>query len=645
MPVRTLRRAVEPVIAAPRAHQPMPANDRQPVRYARWDGGPIHVVKGVLSGWPYVLEPDEIHAAMAWYDDANLVHLVTAELDWIWVTWSVGFPVEDEARQQRLVADYIADCHRLGVRVTAYLSMANVFPDAWRRRGRPAIDEWLQRDAQGRPIPYGAADYAGAPSRFLACLRHPGWREYLLAQVRSSLAAGVDGIIYDNVGSGCQCDRCAAAFRTYSLDRAGRAFGELPDFGHAAAGLAAKVQRVVGLRATGPEPDEQAGLLWRSFVDRLLADSLADLAAAAHALRPDVLVYANNNVDMGTLAYPAADVVSTEDGREPGIATDGTAVENAALFRLAAASSDGWRPVRVESAVGHGMVAVDELGWSRFIPMAPRAQQRAIAEAAMYGASAEINPEGYLKGGLSRGDDWALDTWRAIGRYHAFLAAHPDLYTGARSIATTAVVVPDSWPDGDALRKDLLGALVAGGVDFDVVLDRQLSTDALLPYRIVLLADVPVIGDQAGEALGEAVRRGSTVLATPGSGRLAPTLLPAADELVRRVPGLRRTVEVDRPDALAGELLALSDSLFRVSTDGRIVWQVRRTNASLLVHLLNLGDVPVDAIALGGFGAGLPGVFSPDPVAPDVQASGTDLRVRGLDLYAVLQFDGHGSPA
>lgn len=615
----------------------------EPVRYARWDGGPIHVVKGMLSGWPYVQEPDEIQAAMDWYDDANLVHLAAAGLNWIWVTWSVGFPPQDEASQQRLLTDYIAKCHSQGVRVTAYMSMANVFPEAWRRRGRPEIDEWLQRDAQGRPIPYGAAEYVGEPSRYLACLKHPGWREYLHCQVRSSIAAGVDGIIYDNVGSGCQCERCESAFRSYSHARSGRAFGDLPDFGHVAAGLIAKVQRVVGVRPAGSMPDEQAGLLWRSFVDRLLADSLADLATAAHALRSDVLVYANNNADMGTFAYPAADVVSTEDGHESGIATDGRPVENGALFRLLVASSDGWRPMRVECGVGHGMVAVDELGWSRFVPMAPRAQQRSIAEAAMYGASAEINPEGYLKGGLSRGDDWALDTWRAIGRYHAFLAAHADLYAGTSSTATTAVIVPDSWPDGDPLRMNILSALVAGGVDFDVVLDRQLSGDSLRPYRIVLLADVPVIGDPAAGVLGDAVRRGSTVLATPGSGRLTLALLPAADDLLERVPGVRRTVEVDRPDELAAVLARLSETPCRVSMSGPIVWHVRRREGSLFLHLLNLGVAPVEAIALTGFGRRLPDVASPDPVAPRVQLNGTDLQVVGLDLYAVLTFVERGS--
>lgn len=615
-----------------------PTPSREPIRYARWEGGPIHIVKGLLSGWPYVQEPDEIHAAMDWYDDANLAHLAGAELNWISVTWSVGFPPEDEVWQQRMLSDYIAKCHRQRVRVTAYMSMANVFPDAWRRRAWPDIEEWLQRDAQGRPIPYGAAEYIGEPSRYLACLKHPKWREYLLGQVRSAIAAGADGIIYDNVGSGCQCDRCESAFRAFSLARSGREFENLPDFGHTAVGLVDKVQRVVGIQPAGSKPDEQAGWLWRSFVDQLLADSFAELATAAHALRSDVLVYANNNIDMGTLAYRTADVVSTEDGHEPGIAKDGTPVENGALFRLLVASSDGRRPMRVECAVGHGMATIDELGWSRFVPMAPRAQQRSIAEAAIYGAAAEINPEGYLKGGLSRRDDWALETWRAIGRYHAFLAANPDLYAGTRSTATTAVVVPDSWPDQDPLRKSVLGALVASGVDFDVVLDRQLSDHSLRPYRVVLLVDVPVIGASAAELFAGAARRGSIVLATPGSGRLTSTLVPAVDDLSQRMPSVRMTAGVDRPDELAAVLEQLSDTPHRVSASGRIVWQVRRRDGNLFVHLLNLDDVPVATITLTGFGRRLPYVFSPDSVAPGVQASGTHLQVVGLDLYAVLKF-------
>ncbi|HZC32715.1 MAG TPA: hypothetical protein VE640_05455 [Candidatus Bathyarchaeia archaeon] len=622
-----------------RIHEPV-VNAPGMVRYARWDGGRIHVVKGILSSWPYILEPDEVQAALDWYDESTVALIEQAALNWIWVTWSVGFPPEDEALQQRQLEGYIATCHDRGVRVTAYVSLTNAFPDAWRRRGQP-IDQWLQRDAQGRGIPYGAVTYASEPTRYLVCLRQPAWQAYLHRQVRSAVAAAVDGVLYDNVGSGCQCARCEAAFREYGRDVAGRDFDRLPDFGHAASGIVDKVQRVVGVVPSGPPPDEQAAWLWRRFVDQTLAEQFAELAAVAHGLNPDVLVYANHNLDMGTLAYPAADVVSTEDGREPGLADDGSRLHNGGLLRALVASSDGRRPIRIEYAVGHGRGAsdaADKVGNSRFSPMAARSQQRSIAEAAMLGVTTEINPEGYLKGGLSRGDPWAVETWRAIERYHRFLADHPQLYVGAVSTATTAVVVPDRWPDADPFRMRILDAIAATGPDFDVVLDRQLSPARLARYDIIFVADIPVVTDEAAAALASAAERGATVVATPGSGRLTPTFEPAAVDLSARVPTIRIAPAASDARAVSDMLGAMAATPHRIEGPASLIRLVRRRGSRILVHLLNLGDEPIGPITLSGFGDLAPEVYSPDDAKPVAERSTDGIRVTSLDLYAVLAF-------
>jgi hypothetical protein len=582
-----------------------------------------------------------MQAALDWYDESTVALIEQAAVNWIWVTWSVGFPPEDEALQQRQLQRYIATCHDRGVRVTAYVSLTNAFPDAWRRRGEP-IDQWLQRDAQGHGIPYGAVTYASEPTRYLVCLRQPDWQAYLHRQVQSAVVAGVDGILYDNVGSGCQCSHCEAAFREYGLDVAGRGFDRLPDFGHAASGIVDKVQRVVGVVPSGPPPDEQAAWLWRRFIDQTLADQIAELADVAHGLRPDVLVYANHNLDMGTLAYPAADVVSTEDGREPGLADDGGRLENGGLLRALVASSDGRRPIRMEYAVGHGRGASDtedDVGNSRFIPMAPRSQQRSIAEAAMLGVTTEINPEGYLKGGLSRGDPWAVETWRAIERYHRFLADHPQLYVGAVSTATMAVVVPDRWPDADPLRTRILDAIVATGLDFEVVLDRQLTPTRLAPYAVILVADVPVVTEEAAAALASAAERGATVVATPGSGSLTPAFATAAVPLSARVPAIRIGPPATDPMALSQLLGAMAAPPYRIIGPGSLIQSVRRRGSGILVHLLNLGDEPIGPIMLSGFGDVAPEVYSPDDAKPVAERSTDDIRVTSLDLYAVLAFE------
>jgi hypothetical protein len=422
---------------------------------------------------------------------------------------------------------------------------------------------------------------------------------------------------------------------------AGRDFDRLPDFGHTSIGIVDKVQRVVGVKPAGPRPDEQAGWLWRRFIDDSLAEAIEGLAALAHTMRPSVHVYANHNVDMGTLCYPAADVVSTEDGREPGLAADGTHLQNGGLLRAVVASSDGRRPMRMEYGVGHGRGpadVADEVGNSRFIPMSPRSQQRSIAEAAMYGVTAEVNPEGYLKGGLQRGDAWAFETWAAIERYHDFLASHEGLYIDTVSAATTAVVVPDRWPDDDPLRMNMLAALVAAGLDFDVVLDRQVSDERLANYDLILVADVPVVPDDVAAVLASATERGATVRATPGCGRLTSTYAPATASLSDRQPGIGVAAHTTDLDAFSRSMIELATTPYRIASEGPLIQAVRRSGSRTVVHLLNLGDVPVGPITLSGFGSGPVEASSPDPTSPVVECEGEDLRLSELDLYAVLDF-------
>lgn len=624
-------------VAMPEPTSPVPEWARaEHVRYARWDGGPLEVAKGILSGWPYLLEPDQIYATTNWYSDASLPLLAEADINWIWVTWSVGFSPEDEAWQQEILSKYVRSCHDVGVRVTAYISIANLFHDSW--LVRPEASDWLQRDAQNQPIPYGAAKYSGATTRFLACLSHPGWLAHLAAQIEGALDAGVDGIMFDNAGSGCQCVRCGAAFRTFAMERSGRQFGELPDFGHAAFGLIDLVQRVLGTKPVGVKPDEQAVWLWRTFMIELLDRTLGELAAVARRLRPNVLVYVNHNVDMGTLAFASSNAVSSEDAREPGVHADGSVIQNGGLLRLLTASAEGRRPVRVEFSAGHGGKQADQIGFSRFRPMSSRAQQRSIAEAAMHGASAEVMPEGYLLGGLVRGDGWARDIWTAIGRYHLFLAEHPTLFAGTESTAEIAVVVGDRWPDDRPLRLGLLEHLSRAGLDFDIVYDRQLRAGVLERYELVLLADVTRLSDDAIEVLRSAVASGVRVLTPPGSGRIGErfeTQPPLRD----RVPGIEMTSSVDRPSEILSQIEGVTTP-FLLASSSPIVTRLTRapTSGNFFAHLLNLGDREVDTITIVDPGSGLPIVHTPDANRPEVTATHGAIRIRNLDLYAILEF-------
>ena len=129
-------------------------------RYARWDGGNLDVVKGFLSGWPHWREPDQVLAVANWYEPRNVELVKMAHLNWIWVTFSNGFSLESERPQQERLAEFIAACHREGIHTTAYMSIANMFPDDMFRR-EPQSRQWLAQGKDGKPVPYGAGQLRG----------------------------------------------------------------------------------------------------------------------------------------------------------------------------------------------------------------------------------------------------------------------------------------------------------------------------------------------------------------------------------------------------------------------------------------------------------------------------------------------------
>ena len=94
---------------------------------------------------------------------------------------------------------YIDECHRQGIRVMAYESIANMFwEDMY--QNVPESRAWPYIGKDGKPVPYGAGDYTkmGRVTRYMADLENPQWRAYLRRRIDLAFDAGADGVMYDN---------------------------------------------------------------------------------------------------------------------------------------------------------------------------------------------------------------------------------------------------------------------------------------------------------------------------------------------------------------------------------------------------------------------------------------------------------------
>src|SRR5215469_16558265 len=410
--------------------------------FARWDGGPIEVSKGALSGWPGFVVPDSqvIYATNHLYDSGTIPLLENAHVNWIWVTWSVGFSNQTEETQQLLVQKFIEECHRQGIHVTAYLSIANMFWEDMFEQV-PQSRDWILR-INGQPVPYGAADYAavGRVTRYMADLSLEAWQEYTLARVVAAVNAGADAIVFDNSSS----------------------------------------------------------IYPRELLEQFTARALAE----ARKSNPQVLLSSNYSRDL-IIAARSENAITSEEGWEPGLFTspgpppdrwnsspgfvsvsEGLLVLNAGLLRALWAVSEGVRPVAVEYSNRHT--------GDRFLNTLPAAHQKlALAECAAFHAANEQYHESLTLRDLFYGQEPAKENWDAVAQYNSFLQKYAQYYQEPASLAGVAVIV-------DAKVSDLafLNSLAARNLIYDVVFEQDAISGNLARYRIVIAA--PSVAVRAG---------------------------------------------------------------------------------------------------------------------------------------------------
>jgi hypothetical protein len=444
------------------------------ISFARWDGGPIETAKAFLSGWPGFNppSPDHLYAMTNWYDRRTVKLLHEAGVRMIWVTFSNGFSIPTERRQMELVRGYIEECHRQGIRVMAYQSIANMF---WEDMFEcvPESKDWVAKRPNGEPQSYPSGDYTkmGRITRYMADMSKPGWREYLRKRVDLAIDAGADGVIYDNNS-------------THLLE----VYGEI--YAHAASRKADFL------------------LMGNFHTDTYAFNRVVNAMTTEDGREPGVFAEEN---------------LRAERSRDSLVRVDaGYLINNVGLLRAHSALSQGWKPVMIENG---GRVVGSRLE----SPVSGRGHQLAMAEAMSFNVAHELVVEGGFARSLWFEDPEALKIWRAIGRYNRFFANHEQYYVGAHPVASVAMVLDDR-SDG----VPLLNGLAARGVLYDVLYEHDLTPERLRPYAAVAVVSTAKIRPQAAAVLDNYAARGRKLYRDlPPMDELAAALNAAGPQPVR----------------------------------------------------------------------------------------------------------------
>jgi len=143
------------------------------VRFARLDGGAIETQKTLRSDWASRFTPQDREILANLYGthaDRMIDLLVQAKINFVWVTYSVGFSWQDEKAQRVAVRELVKKLHAHGIKAAAYVCAISIF---WESlfKDDPQSVRWIMLGSDG--IPYRYSDGRDV-MRFVADIHSPG---------------------------------------------------------------------------------------------------------------------------------------------------------------------------------------------------------------------------------------------------------------------------------------------------------------------------------------------------------------------------------------------------------------------------------------------------------------------------------------
>jgi hypothetical protein len=519
-------------------------------RSARWDGGPLEAEKGVLTGWLNYTPDDPrqiLQATRDWYNPKTIEFLKTGHINWAWVTWSNGFSPQTEEKQWDLLRRYIRLCHQNNIRVTAYVSIANIFwKDMFEKL--PESIAWVERDFQGGPRFYTH------PNRYMADIADPHWLELQRTRFEAAARAGADAFWIDNTFSYLGQQNV-----TRFIDS-----------------MYAAVSKI-NPRIVIMSNYNQAIYTWAHLQNAVTTEDgdepgfyPADPPASRMVTNAGLLRY---QFGIGEGWRPVSVEYTSRHQQDP------TATP---------ATPGKWRDRQTA-------------------PMAPAKWQLSIAESAMYGVSYELYFEGIFLRDLYFGEPKAVENLRAIGAYNEFLEHNEEYYLEPESVARVAIL-SDTTDAVVPYLNELSKTNLNYDVLFNYQSPRP---ELIARYKAIVLPGTNPLSARWCEVLAKWVENGGTLIAAGDASIFPPGPAGAEQDFglgpllgisKRSIPETMREKSRGKgwgvyfpnlpsaPDTASALRQRLGDTeLVKVEAPSFVLSNVTRQSARgrLVVHLLN----------------------------------------------------------
>jgi len=428
-------------------------------------------------------------------------------------------PEMEDAKRAAVIA------HRYGLKVDSYIQWNTLMYETFFAE-EPAAKDWIQRDAEGRPIllAYGFEQ----SFRYHPCFSNPNYLAYLQRVVRYAVEqVKTDFIHFDNFDlnpepESCHCNYCTRGFRDYEkakytpaqrLERFG--FDNLDYINPPIWNAENPPAKMDAIR----DPVIQEWIAYRCYE---MSEALRQIAAYARSLNSEVAIEVNPHGITGeNRAWEAGldhaqflkwtDAFWTEEPNVPGLKSDGRLITRIRSYKLARA----FHNILLPYVVGDKVAFSEALAFNQTIGFAG------------------VDP---------------LDS--ETERFIRFYRNHRNLYVGAEDDSSVAVL--RSYPSityhnaraqlGAILVEQ---ALIQARIPFRLIFDEPLPD--LSQFKVLILPDSECLSDSQLAAIRTFVSNGGGLVALGEAGLYDEWLRP------RLAPGLKELLPSQEPAHGFGE--------------------------------------------------------------------------------------------
>ena len=430
-----------------------------------------------------------------------------------------GFGMAAEKPEMEDAVRAAAIAHRLGLKVDSYIQWNTMMYETFFAE-EPRAENWVQRDAYGRPI---LLTYGYQQSyRYRPCFKNQEYLDYLKKIVRFAVEdVKTDFIHFDNFDlnaepDSCRCPWCVRGFRAflkekYTPARRKERFGfENVDYVNPPQW---NQQNPPGRMEIIFDPAIQE---WIDFRCQFMAGALRQMAEYAKSMNPEVVIEVNpHGITGGNRAWEAGldharilkstQVFWTEEENQPGLLADGRLITKIRSYKLA----------RTFDNILLTYISRAELDMAECL---------AFNQTIAYAGNDPLTP--------------------AMRKYIAFYRKHRDLYTGTTDDAAVALLrsypsIAYNQPRAQLSAILAEQALIQGHIPFRLIFDEHLAD--LSAHSVVVLPDSECLSDAQIASVRRFVERGGGLVAIGRSG------LYDEWRRVRLKPGLAGLVDAQPP--------------------------------------------------------------------------------------------------